>query len=104
MRIAPLLAGLLLVGCGEDPRVADVLALEGDAVAGEALYAGNCVVCHAADGSGASGPAIDHEHSQERCVTAMLNGPFSMPSFADLEDQELADLLAHLIELGIAAP
>ncbi|MEZ4320809.1 MAG: cytochrome c [Myxococcota bacterium] len=95
----------LAAGCAEDPRVAGIVALEGDAANGEVLYGQECTTCHGADASGGSGPAIDHEHSAEQAAQAILKGPFSMPSFADqFDDAEIADLIAHLRELGAVAP
>ena len=93
---------LLAAGCGssvDEAQVDAVLALEGDAVNGKALYDGNCTGCHAADGSGDSGPSlIEHvpHHDDRDLVEALLKGPFSMPSYADWPDQDLADMLAHL--------
>jgi mono/diheme cytochrome c family protein len=91
---------LLLLACGKpDPRVEDILALEGEATSGEALYSANCSSCHGADASGGSGPNLIEEveeGEQEEMIEVILEGEGEMPSFSDLEDQDIADILAWI--------
>lgn len=73
-------------------------AIVGDATAGGTVYSNNCAGCHSADGSGGSGPSLIAEVpelSDDEITTAVLEGKGGMPSF-DLDDQEMADLLAYL--------
>jgi mono/diheme cytochrome c family protein len=82
------------------PRVDRVLGLEGDAAAGAAGFADRCAPCHGDTGEG-SGWApnlytrVPHRDDPSLLQTLILGrGP--MPSWAALDDQELADLLAQL--------
>lgn len=84
---------VLLTACeGEDieERVQRVVALDGDPVAGEALWAQHCVRCHSSPSSFASIPEAGQ-------IRIMLQGPPSMPTFGQLADQELADIAAFVI-------
>lgn len=92
------LPALFLMACGgSTSRATDILALTGDATAGEAVFSDNCAVCHAADGSGGTGPNLANESVGESAVNTVLNGKESMPSFGDsLSDQDVADLFAWL--------
>lgn len=94
----------MFAGCGVHPRVPDIQALTGDAVAGEALYGTHCGTCHGADGLGGS---VDHEivesddghghsHDDEEVINTILKGRTGMPSFDSLSDQEIADIVAHI--------
>jgi cytochrome c oxidase cbb3-type subunit 3 len=75
----------------------DILALTGDPDAGATIYAENCAVCHAADGSGGTGPSLFGESLDGETIAIVLNGEDGMPGFGDaLSDQEIADLLAWL--------
>ncbi|MEZ4323288.1 MAG: cytochrome c [Myxococcota bacterium] len=97
---------ILATGCpsdgedtGETNRIDDVLALTGDAANGSSIYASRCVSCHAADGTGGIGPSlVDYVPgaSDTDILDVVIEGEGTMPSAGDLEDQELADLLAHL--------
>jgi mono/diheme cytochrome c family protein len=100
MRHAAMMA-MFLMACGDDTGggsdVDAILALTGDATAGEAIYADNCAGCHAADGSGGTGPNLKGEDDLEEAVAVILSGEDSMPAFGDtLTDQEIADLVAWL--------
>ena len=104
----PLLTALLLAtpGCddGDDDGSADpnrksaIGALQGDAANGETLYQEQCAGCHAADGSGGSGPRIAGE-GRDGTINAMLVGPDEMPSYDQFEDQELADIAQYVADL-----
>lgn len=64
----------------------------------------NCTSCHdglggAVSGRGAQITYAVPERTDRSLLQTLLEGracELTMPSFADLEDQELADLLAHL--------
>lgn len=90
-------------GTGGEDRAAAILAIEGDAAAGQMVFQGNsCSVdaCHGADGvSGMSMPSLDvsvPNASDAQIVTTFLNGKGSMPPQAQLSDQQLADVLAYV--------
>jgi mono/diheme cytochrome c family protein len=89
-------ATALLSACANGGRADTILALTGDDIAGESLYADHCAVCHAADGSGGSGPNLSNKVVGAGVVNTVLNGAGEMPSFRTLSDQEVADLLAWL--------
>lgn len=101
MWMLPLAFALAACGGGSDDDGVDaILALDGDPVAGEAVYASTCAACHGADGEGGSGPAmagIVADESDADIVEVVLDGEGSMPP-QDLTDQEVADVLAYLIE------
>ncbi len=72
--------------------------LVGDAAAGATLFTNNCSFCHGADGGGGSGPSlIDLVPTLEDAdITGTITeGQGNMPAI-DLDDQELADVLAYL--------
>ncbi|MEL6342463.1 MAG: cytochrome c [Myxococcota bacterium] len=101
-----------LVGCdgsgdtsssGSD-RTAAVLATAGTAAAGAGVYATNCQSCHMADGSGSIGPALSGPQgkvaalSDAQLIDVILTGTSGMPPYGSLSDQQLADLLAYMLE------
>jgi mono/diheme cytochrome c family protein len=87
-------------GGEEGDRTADILALEGDVDAGAVVFTDTCELCHAAGAVGGSGPAIAGYADAEVLVDTVLSGKGTMPSFADqLEDQEVADVLAYVQSL-----
>lgn len=85
---------------GATDRATTILALTGDAVAGDALYQSNCAGCHGTDGAGVSGPDIRGVQA-ETSVAAMLTPPSSMPAFDTLADQEIADIAAFVAGLSM---
>ncbi len=101
-----LTASVLLLGAcdNEDTKAVDgdrfstILALDGDASAGESLYASNCAACHGAMGEGGSGPRVSGESTDET-IEACLSGPDDMPSYAQWSDQDLADVAQFVAEL-----
>ena len=100
-----LLVGLMgLVACGGengDERVDDILALEGDVVAGEAVFAAECAVCHGDSGEGGSGPAMSGAiggFDDADLIGVVVNGVGSMPDLADLPDQDIADVTAYVFD------
>jgi len=86
-------------GAGTGDRAEAILALEGDPVAGEAVYTANCEVCHAAGGAGGSGPSLIGFAEPEELVNNVINGNATMPAFPDLLDQDIADVLAYVESL-----
>ena len=98
IRLGVGLAALVFAGCGsKGARVDDILALEGDPVNGAEVYAANCASCHAADGSGGSGPNIQGEDEDAEVAEVVLEGEEDMPAFdGDLTDQEIADVVAYV--------
>lgn len=95
---------LLLLGCA-DPA----LRIEGDPVAGRALWDGECSLCHGVDGEGSSrGSALvgvlDREPARD-VLRVIRTGSGSMPAYgSELDDVDLADLLALLEVLGTDGP
>ena len=89
----------LATACGDTQQADDILALEGDATNGEAVFSANCASCHGADGTGGSGPNLIGEAGEDDAewVEIILGGEDTMPAFVDvLTDQEIADVLAWL--------
>ncbi|MCB9685365.1 MAG: cytochrome c [Alphaproteobacteria bacterium] len=103
MRGVMVAALALLVGCGGDDgggsRVDDIMALTGDAAAGESVFASNCAVCHGADGTGGTGPDITGESEADEVAGYVLDGADGMTAFDGvLSDQEIADVVAYVTE------
>ena len=93
-----------LAACGggidEDTRVDTILDLEGDAVAGEAVYRDECATCHGLAGEGGIGPAMADaaDLDEAALVTVVLDGVGdSMPPCDTLPDQDIADLVAFVL-------
>ncbi len=56
MKVLPL---FLMIGCAsEADRAQAILDLTGDPAAGETTYTQQCSACHAADGTGGTGPSL----------------------------------------------
>jgi len=96
---------LLTAACDseEDGRNAEILALDGNPAAGEMVFANNTCstdACHGSDGNSGTGtaPALNtvvSGLSDDQIINAVLDGDGAMPP-QDLEDQEMADVLAWL--------
>ena len=77
---------------------------EGDAAAGEAIFAENgCGSCHtlaAAGASGSIGPNLDEAQPDfELVVDRVTNGAGAMPAFGDsLDAQQINDVAAYVVE------
>lgn len=90
-------------GGNTDPaRIDAILALQGDATAGQTAFARcSAASCHGADGnSGSTGAPLSEEIPEltdERIIDVVLGGYEAMPA-QNLADQEMADLLAYLHE------
>lgn len=94
---------VLLAACGgtSDPEVDAILALTGDAEAGEAVFATTCALstCHG-DGGAGGGSGVDlsahiPHHSDWELANFIVNGVDDMPPVG-LEAQEGADVIAYL--------
>jgi mono/diheme cytochrome c family protein len=87
-----------------DPRVDEILRLEGSVERGHALYAAACQACHLASGRGVAEGGVGRDlvawrgsHGDRAAVVAILGGRPGMPVFrATLTDAQIADLLAWL--------
>ena len=108
-------------------RAYDTKPLGGDAGRGAAIYAENCAICHGIDGSGegrGTGVTVSREREFAIMPPAITNPGFLaaapdamiatiikegrpsgiMPAFGnELDDAEVADVVAHVSELGKAA-
>ena len=77
---------------------------EGDAAAGEEVFAANgCGSCHALEEAGASGsigPNLDESQpSFELAVDRVTNGAGAMPAFGDsLSEEQIRDVAAYVVE------
>ena len=91
----------LLAACGGDARIEGILALTGDAAAGEAVFTANCESCHGVAAAGGSAPELaSHFETNEEHIEAIVYGEEEMPAFGDsLSDQEIADVAAYLSDL-----
>ena len=77
---------------------------EGDAAAGEEVFAANgCASCHTLEEAGASGsigPNLDESQpSFELAVDRVTNGAGAMPAFGDsLSEEQIRDVAAYVVE------
>ena len=89
---------VVALGCAEETREEQILALEGDSAAGSALYDSECAACHATDGTGVEelGPDIRGVSAAD-VVGSILEPPTTLMSqyAAALDDQEIADVAAY---------
>ena len=90
-----LLVALALVGCGENPRIAEIETLVGDAETGAPLYEANCRWCHGSNGRGAHSMYPGGTLSPN-LIETILEGLSGMPSFDNLSNQEIADIVAYI--------
>ena len=116
-----LLVPLGLVACGGEEEVGSTpetvegtlpadtggdtgAALEGDAAAGEEIFAANgCGSCHTLEAAGTSGeigPNLDEAQPDfETAVETISNGAGAMPAFeGQLSDQQIADVATYVVE------
>jgi mono/diheme cytochrome c family protein len=91
----------LILACGGDGRIDDVLALEGDPTNGEAVYLDTCAGCHGEDGTGGSAEGIvGEDEGEDELAEVILFGEDEMPAFdGDLTDQEIADVIAFVTDV-----
>jgi len=82
-----------------DPYIQDVLALQGDAVRGHAIFQINCAGCHGLKAGSRVGPSlyqIAERRSPARLVKQVISGETPpMPKFQPAP-QDMADLLSYL--------
>ena len=77
---------------------------EGDAEAGQAVWADNCAGCHGLEGTGANGgPDLTGSRrwqpTPERVRAQITNGGGGMPAFSGtLSEQQIADTTAYVVE------
>ena len=65
---------------------------------GKTLFEDNCMGCHGADATGMSGPNIQ-DKSDETFVAVVQNGKGYMPSFPDLTDTDIGNIIAYVRSL-----
>ena len=105
------LAVVLAIACGilgvywqraSDPYTQAVLALDGDANKGLAIFQINCAGCHNLQAEKSVGPRlidISKRKSQREIITQVTSGRTPpMPKFQPSQE-EMADLLSYLKEL-----
>jgi cytochrome c551 len=97
----------LLLGCGGsgDSRVSSISGLDAELTQGEPVYEANCKTCHGSDGKGAGGSikrnvAQVADEAEEKAIRQILSGSDEMPSFANLSDQNIADVVRYLGSLN----
>lgn len=97
------------VAVGEEEPRHEVEVEPGASTDGQELFANNCAACHQADGSGAGNNAIlplspsgfVTMEDPEQLIRTVLDGRSGMPAFAALlSDEELAEILTHVRQLG----
>jgi quinohemoprotein ethanol dehydrogenase len=71
---------------------------EGNAAAGEQVYADNCSGCHGAQGTGGNGgPDISSPLSASQIIAQVTNGGGGMPAFRDqLDKQQISNVAAYV--------
>jgi mono/diheme cytochrome c family protein len=81
----------------QESRTQTSIALLGDPVAGEQLFAQHCAVCHGVEGQGGGvGPALaGNEVSIDEARSTIENGSGVMPAGL-VTGQDLEDVLAYL--------
>ena len=107
-RLAPLFLIALLptaMGCGvrggDETRADAIMSLDADPVAGADVYDAECAICHGINGEGGSGPsmaAVMEDLGRLAVIDVLLDGSGNMPDFADLPDQDIADVSLYLDE------
>ena len=94
--------GAVVAGCGHSHGdVSSILALEGDATSGAAHFDATCANadCHGADGVEGPGPSLADavpDHDDEALMGVIRFGEGNMPAQDSLDDQAVADVVAHL--------
>lgn len=85
-----------LVACSGDDTSG---TMTGDPVAGETVYADNCAICHADDGTGGTGPDITGEDDEAEIADIVTNGEGDMTAFDGiLSEQEIMDVAAFVAQ------
>lgn len=82
-----------------DPYIQSVIALDGDATRGSAIFQMNCAGCHGVQADGRVGPSlrnVSDRKSQVSLIHQVISGQTPpMPQFQPTP-QEMADLLQYL--------
>jgi mono/diheme cytochrome c family protein len=90
---------LLALAACSDRDIDAILALDGDPVAGEEVFASVCAECHGADARGGRGPDLTVEApklSDEELADTIVNGSMGGMPAQGVSDQEAADVMAWL--------
>ncbi len=97
------LALCLAIACGDDKTdtgEAEQVDCSSEGLDGASLYASNCAGCHAADGSGASGPSLVDAIptlSNDDVMSTISDGSGTMPAFdGTLDCNEQTAVLEYL--------
>lgn len=94
---------LAVLGCGDhshdEEDYAYILDLQSNVENGAELFNQNCASCHGVNAEGGSGPDLVGMEIGH-VVEAIQNGVgYSMPSFPELDDQDIADIYGYLESL-----
>lgn len=95
------LISLLLVAFPRplDPYISDVLAMDGNAERGHAIFQINCAGCHGLEGRGLVGPdlaSVSNRKSRANLILQVTTGQTPpMPKFQP-DPETMADLLSYL--------
>lgn len=94
--LAAIVAALAACGAPSSDRVTNVLALDGTASSGGAVYTRACASCHDADGNGTSQPMSTLVPAEDdEGLAQVVAGGNHVPTSA-MTEQEAADLIAYL--------
>ena len=87
---------------GEAAETHGTTSGEGDAAAGESVYAsagcGGCHTLEAAGSSGSVGPNLDDSKPEHALVVdRVTNGSGAMPAFDELDEKQIQDVAAYVV-------
>ncbi len=93
-----LLLTTLSIACSSSTssRVSTIGGLKGDATAGKTVYTNSCSSCHGSDAKSGSARENLPSKSASAAYAQIIDGEGSMPSFADLSDQSIANVWAYV--------
>lgn len=111
-RAAVVVVGLVIAFClgtavirywqASDPYIQEVLAQEGNASRGQAIFQMNCAVCHGIEATGEVGPnlrGVSDHRTRASLIKQVISGKTPpMPQFQP-NPQDMADLLEYLEKL-----
>jgi mono/diheme cytochrome c family protein len=111
IRTLAVVLGLVSSACDSDdepvnPRVDDVLALTGDSTAGMMVFVQVCgtTACHGPDGNTPGTPQTVKfseripEMDDRGIADTILSGLRTMPAQSQLTDQQVADVVAYVLD------